>query len=219
MSKQETSAAIPDWYPLSPHEERADVVATVGQELATLLAGIKLVVLDADGILTTGDLLYGPRGEAMKAFNVQDGLGLVLARVAGLKRAVLTGRDSTIVGRRCGELHFEAIKLGRFDKAVALAEILAETCCESDQVLYMGDDLIDLPALVGVALPVTVPAAPQVVREACRYVTVASGGRGAVREIMDLLLKSRGELGLALGRLGDPRWGPAKTDLSSDETG
>ncbi len=219
MSGQESESGVPIWYPLSPAAEQAEVLGAIDSDLAQLFARIELVVLDADGILTTGDLQYGTNGEALKAFNAKDGLGLVLARAVGIQRAVLTGRNSEIVARRCGELHFEAIKLGRFDKAMALAEILAETNVEPGRALYMGDDLIDMPAMREVALPVSVPEAPQVVRRVCRYVTSSGGGRGAVREVMDLLLKSRGELGLALGRLSDPQWRPTAKDLSSDETG
>ena len=214
----DTETTIPAWYPLTPEQERAAAVAAVGPDLVARLAGVRLIVLDADGILTNGDLLYGPQGEAYKAFNAQDGLGLVLARAAGIQRAVLTGRHSAVVARRVTELHFEAAKLGRFDKADALAEILRETGCRAENTLYMGDDLIDMAALTMVAVPVTVPAAPDVVKDVCVHVTSAGGGHGAVREITDLLLRSRGGLGTALGRLQSPDWRPKAEDLSSDET-
>ncbi len=210
---------VPAWYPVIPDQERAKAIEAVGRDLAAVFANIELVVLDVDGVLTSGDLLYGARGETLKAFNAKDGLGLVLARTVGLKRAVLTGRRSDIVARRTGELHFDIVKMGRFDKAEALREILAESGSRAAQTLYMGDDLIDLAAMAQVGLAVTVPEAPAVVREACGYVTTAAGGRGAVREVMDLLLMSRGILGVALGRLGDPRWRPTAKDLSTDETG
>lgn len=213
-----TETGIPAWYPLTPEQERAAAVAAVGPELAARLAQVQLMVLDADGILTNGDLLYGPQGEAYKAFNAQDGLGLVLARAAGIRRAVLTGRNSAVVARRVTELHFDAAKLGRFDKADALTEILRETRCRAESTLYMGDDLIDMAALTMVAVPVTVPEAPEVVKDACCHVTSAGGGRGAVREVIDLLLRSRGGLGAALGRLQSPDWRPTAKDVSSDET-
>jgi len=209
---------IPAWYPVTPEQERAEAVLAVGEELANAFAMVDLVVLDADGILTDGRLIYGPRGESRKVFDARDGLGLVLLRAGQIKRAILTGRNSAIVARRAEELRFEAVKLGRFDKAAALEEILAETGAAAERTLYMGDDLIDLAAMARVGLPVTVPEAPAVVRNACRHVTIAPGGGGAVRQIADLILGSRGLIGRALGRLQDPRWKPSPKDLSSEET-
>ena len=129
---------------------------------------------------------------------------------------MLTGRNSAIVKRRCTELRFDAIELGRFDKVAALEQILASTGCRADETLYMGDDLIDLPAMLRVGVPVGVPAAPREVREHCAWVTAAEGGRGAVREIIDLVLKSSGLYGEALEKLMDKAWHPTRTELSSD---
>ncbi|MFH2053914.1 MAG: HAD hydrolase family protein [bacterium] len=212
------SGALP-WYDRTPAQEKAAARDLLGPDLSALFGSIKLVVLDADGIMTTGAISYGPGGEALKEFNSRDGLGLVLARTVGLKRAVLTGRNSEIVARRCRELRFDSIKLGRFDKRNALAEILAETGVQAAETLYMGDDLIDLPVLHAVGLPATVPEAPAEVRERCRYVTTAGGGRGAVREVLDLILKASGLFGESLARIGQEAWHPRREDLSSDEKG
>jgi len=175
------------------------------------------MVFDCDGVLTPGNLVYGPEGEVLKEFHSHDGLGLVIARIAGLKRAVLTGRNSTIVERRCTELRFDSIKLGRFDKCQALQEIWRETGCGPDNTLYMGDDLIDLPAMHQVFLAVTVPDAPTEVAEWCRYQTLATGGLGAVREVTDLVLKATGLYTVALERLLEKAWQPTRTELSSDQ--
>lgn len=207
------------WYDRTPAQEVAETCDRLGPELSALFGSIKLVVLDADGIMTTGAISYGPGGEALKDFDSRDGLGLVLARTVGLKRAVLTGRNSEIVARRCRELRFESIKLGRFDKGAALTEILAETGVQASETLYMGDDLIDLPVLHAVGLPVTVPEAPAEVRGRCRYVTATGGGRGAVREVLDLILKASGLFGESLVRIGQKSWHPGREDLSSDEKG
>lgn len=207
------------WPPRSDAAYRREAEAVLGAALADRFAAVELLVLDADGVLTDGTMVYGPRGEALKAFHSHDGLGLVMARVAGLRRAVLTGRDSAIVARRCAELRFDAVKLGRFDKLAALAEILQETGCAADRALYVGDDLIDLPAMDAVGLAVAVPAAPAEVRERSAWVTGAAGGRGAVREVTDLLLKASGRYGLALVRLADKAWRPTPRELASDETG
>jgi len=171
---------------------RREVVQKLGADLTDRLAQIDLVVLDCDGILTTGRLIYGPDGEALKEFDARDGLGLMMLRAAGVARAVLTGRTSPMVARRCGDLRFEAIKMGRFDKTEALAEIWQETGVAAERSLYMGDDLLDLPALAAAAVAVTVPGAPAEVQQACDLTTVAAGGVGAVREVCDLLLKARG---------------------------
>lgn len=198
---------------------RQEAVIRVGEDLADRLARIRLMVFDADGVLTDGRLIYGPDGEALKEFHSHDGLGLVMARVVGVKRAVLTGRNSAIVERRCTELRFESIKLGRFDKRVALAEILAETGCDSAETLYMGDDLIDLPAMKAVGLAISVPDAPMMVRDAADIVTDRQGGRGAVREVVDLVLKSAGLYTTAMERLGDRTWHPTQAELSSNADG
>ena len=129
---------------------------------------------------------------------------------------MLTGRNSGIVGRRCRELRFDSIKLGRFDKVAALREILAETGCAAADTLYLGDDLIDLPAMYEVGIPMAVPAAPIEVKEASCYVTASEGGQGAVREVMDLVLKSAGLFGQALIRMGKKENQPTQAELSSD---
>lgn len=204
------------WPPLSAEAYRLQAVAALGEDLTGIMGKIKLMVFDCDGVLTPGNLIYGPAGEALKEFHSHDGLGLVMARMVGLKRAVLTGRNSPIVERRCTELRFDSIKMGRFDKVQALHEILAETGCRPEETLYMGDDLIDLPAMYEVKVAVGVPAAPEDVKDHCHYITRTSGGQGAVREVTDLVLKSTGLYTTALERLGDKAWHPTRHELSSD---
>ncbi|MBD3869666.1 MAG: HAD hydrolase family protein [Acidobacteria bacterium] len=204
------------WPPRSDDDYRQEAVILLGEELADLMSRVRLVVLDADGVLTPGNLVYGPSGEALKEFHSHDGLGLVLARLVGIKRAVLTGRNSNIVERRCRELRFDAIKLGRFDKVEALKEILDETGCRAAETLYMGDDLIDLPAMYEVGCAVSVPAAPQELRDASCYVTTREGGLGAVREVLDLIMKSAGIFGQALVRLQKKESQPTQAEISSD---
>jgi len=206
------------WPPRSKAAYLAEAVGLVGDALAARFAAVKLMVFDADGVLTTGQMLYGPDGEAFKSFHAHDGLGLVMARLGGVQRAVLTGRNSAIVEQRCSELRFDAIKLGRFDKVAALEEILTETGCTPQETLYMGDDLIDLPAMYRVGLAVAVPAAPAEVRDFCAWVTRAGGGLGAVREVTDLVLKSAGLYTEALTRLMDKAWHPTREELTGDSS-
>jgi 3-deoxy-D-manno-octulosonate 8-phosphate phosphatase (KDO 8-P phosphatase) len=191
----------PGWWRRDAADDRREASRRLDDRQLAAFARVKALVLDCDGVLTRGDLIYGPQGEALKSFHARDGLGLVLARTAGLRLVLITGRDSAIAARRAEELHFDAVKVGRFDKRQALEEVMAELSLDADEILYMGDDLIDLPALDAAGVAVTVPEAPAAVRERCLYVTEAAGGAGAVREATDLVLKSRGLLGEALARL------------------
>ncbi len=193
------------WPPRSDSAWREEARARLAPRLWEAFGAVRVLVFDADGVLTGGNILYGPEGEALKEFDSRDGFGLALARAAGLKLALLTGRHSPIAARRCADLGFHAVREGRFDKAAALAEILAELECAPEAALYMGDDLIDVPALDAAGVPVTVPAAPPEVRERCGYVTRAAGGEGAVREVIDLVLKIQGRFGSALAQIaGSP---------------
>ena len=212
----EVNRDLRPWPPRTDDDYRQEAVILLGEELADRLARVRLMVFDADGVLTSGNLIYSAEGEALKEFHSQDGLGLVMGRLVGIKRAVLTGRNSGIVGRRCRELRFDAVKLGRFDKVAALHEILAETGCSPQDTLYMGDDLIDLPAMYEVGSAVAVPSAPIEVKEHCCYVTGREGGQGAVREVVDLVLKSAGLYGQALVLLDRKEAHPTQGEPSSD---
>lgn len=194
------------WPPRSDAEYREQAAAVTGPDLIAAFGAVRAMIFDADGVLTRGNIIYGPQGEALKEFDTRDGFGLVMARTAGLKLALLTGRDSPIARRRVEELRFHSIRMARFDKQAALTEILAELGCDPESSLYMGDDLIDIPALDMAGLAVTVPGAPDDVRERCDYVTAAAGGCGAVREITELVLKSRGLYGSALVELASGAW-------------
>lgn len=181
--------------------EREEVRDAVGHDLAVRLAAVRLCVFDCDGVLTSGSLVYGAEGEMLKEFHARDGLGLVMLRPAGIARAVLTGRTSPMVERRCRDLKFEAIKMGRFDKLAALEEIWRETGFGAEDTLYMGDDLLDLPALVTAAVAVSPPEAPVEVTRVCDWVCESPGGAGAVRDVCDLILKARGAHGAAIRSL------------------
>ena len=198
------------WPPRTDDDYHREALEMVGPDLVAAFARVEAMVFDADGVLTGGNLLYGVDGEALKEFHSQDGLGLVMARVTGIKLGVLTGRQSAIVGTRCRELKFHAIQLGRFDKQVALAEIAVDIGIDPDRMLYMGDDVLDLPAMRAVGLPVATPEAPDEVQDECAYVTDEGGGRGAVREVVDLVLKSRRLYGEALRKITENAWKPGE---------
>ena len=199
------------WPPRSDDEYRREAEALLPSELRAAFAALRLLVFDADGVLTAANIIYGLDGEALKEFDSRDGFGLAQAHAAGLKLALLTGRPSPIAARRCRDLGFDVVKLDRFDKLAALGEILRQAGCAPQETAYMGDDVLDIPALDAVALPISVPEAPAEVRERARWVTRAAGGRGAVREITDLTLKLQGLYGKALLKLAagpSPHAGP-----------
>ena len=143
-------------------------------------ARVKAIILDVDGILTDGGLIYGPDGE-FKVFNVRDGHGIVMARMAGLRIALLTGRKSEVVRRRAAELKVDALREGVTRKGEALYELLKELDVKSSHVCYAGDDLVDLPVMNEVGFPVTVADAAEEVKKAAVWISQAGGGRGAVR--------------------------------------
>jgi 3-deoxy-D-manno-octulosonate 8-phosphate phosphatase (KDO 8-P phosphatase) len=154
-------------------------------------AFVEAIVFDVDGVLTRGDIIYASEGE-WKTFNVQDGMGFDLARQAGLKLAMFSGRASTAVRRRAKELHVHALAEGVKDKGTAIAELLEKLGVKPEQVCYVGDDLIDLPAMDVVGFPVAVANAVEEVRSAAAWVTKKRGGEGAAREVIEFVLKAKG---------------------------
>jgi len=157
-----------------------------------LLEAIRLVVLDVDGTLTDGRLYYGKDGEALKAFDVRDGHGLRLLRLyGGVTLAVLTGRRADLVQQRCRELSIEHVVGSSRAKGLAIEELAAETGIPLAEAAFMGDDVNDLPALRKVAFSCAPrDAAPEVLKEV-RWVSSRPAGRGAVRELCELLLAAK----------------------------
>lgn len=158
-----------------------------------LAAPVRLLVLDVDGVLTAGQIIFGGDGEITKIFHCQDGLGITAARKAGLKIAIITGRHSAMVERRGAELRIDAVYQGIDNKLVALQELMACYELSPEQVAYVGDDLNDLAVMAAVGLPCAVGnAVPEVKAVAC-YVAQRLGGGGAVREVIELILKAQGK--------------------------
>jgi 3-deoxy-D-manno-octulosonate 8-phosphate phosphatase (KDO 8-P phosphatase) len=157
----------------------------------TPLADIALLALDVDGVLTDGGLYYGPAGEALKRFHVRDGHGLVLLHGAGLRSAILTARTSEIVETRARELGIGHVLQGRKDKGRGLDELLALAGLPAARVAYVGDDVNDLPVLERVGFSACPADAAPEVRARVHHVCEKRGGRGAVRELCDLLLAAR----------------------------
>lgn len=173
-------------------------------ELTERAARVRLLVFDVDGVLTDGGLYYGAEGELMKRFDVKDGHGLVMARLAGLPSALLTARSSSIVEVRGRELGLAAVLQGRKDKTAGFHELLAQLSLAPEQCAYMGDDLNDLGPL-GLAGLAACPcdAAPEV-RQQVHYVARNRGGHGAARELVELCLKATGRWEATVQNLRSP---------------
>lgn len=158
---------------------------------------VRLLLLDVDGVLTDGRIYLLPDGSGglveSKAFDVADGAGIVLARQAGLETGIISGRDSPVVTARAHELGITEVHLGVRDKAAALDRVVQSTGISTDAIGFAGDEIVDLPVMRRVGFPVAVQNAPEEVRAHAAFVTSAPGGRGAVREVIELILKSQGK--------------------------
>ena len=167
-------------------------------------AGIRLLALDVDGVLTDGRLYYDGQGNETKAFSTRDGLGLRLLALQGIDLALITARSSAIVERRAAELGITHIYQGRLRKLDAFADLLSATGLAPGQVCYAGDDWLDLPILQRAGLAVTVADGDPLVRRRVHWVTGRPGGHWAVREICDLILAAHGLDQAALDGIMNP---------------
>ncbi len=156
------------------------------------LASIKLLLLDVDGVLTQGDVVYDDDGRQIKTFNVKDGLGLRLLKAAGIEVGVVTGRHSEALYHRCRDLDITLIYDHIKDKVAVLEELMQEGQYHPEHIAYVGDDLPDLPIMKRVGLAVAVADACEPVRVWADITTGAPGGSGAVREVCEQILKSQG---------------------------
>jgi 3-deoxy-D-manno-octulosonate 8-phosphate phosphatase (KDO 8-P phosphatase) len=157
-----------------------------------MLRKLRLLVLDVDGTLTDGRLYYDAKGEALKAFDVRDGHGLRLLSLAGVKLAVLTGRRADLTRQRCRELSIEHVVGSSRDKAKGIEQLCQDAGVKLSETAFMGDDVNDLPALRKAALSCAPRDAAKEVLAEVDWVSSKDGGRGAVRELCELLLASRG---------------------------
>ncbi|MFO7766441.1 MAG: HAD-IIIA family hydrolase [Pelovirga sp.] len=156
------------------------------------LAAVRLLLLDVDGVMTDGRIIYDQQGNELKAFDVKDGHGLKMLQRTGIQVGIITGRSSQVVNRRAQELGINILYQGAKVKLDPYLEIIAQTGLQDSQIAYVGDDLVDLPILRRVGFSATVAdAAPQLL-EQVDYVTSRAGGRGAVREICDMLMQAGG---------------------------
>ena len=161
------------------------------ESLTASLQKIKLLALDVDGVLTDGSIYISPAGEVFKGFNAKDGMGISCALRSGLQIAVITGRQSPIVERRCEELGIPLLQQGVKDKRLALQQMAQELGLTREEIAYMGDDLNDIPAFKASGLNLVPADAAMEVLTVADIITKASGGRGAVREAITMILAAQ----------------------------
>lgn len=164
-----------------------------------------MLLLDVDGVMTDGGIILAGEDIEVKRFDVQDGMGVTLARAAGLKVGILTGRESAAVRRRAQELQVDELSEGHFWKEQALDQILAKHGLGAEAVAYVGDDVLDIAVMRRVGLPIAVGNARPEVQAVAAHVTKRWGGRGAVREVVDWLLALRGEKRRVYEQFSGPR--------------
>lgn len=157
-------------------------------------SNIRLVILDVDGVLTNGGLLFDNEGREYKIFNSLDGHGIRMLLECRIQVAIITGRQSNLVNHRMRDLGVELVFQGYRDKRPAFVELLEKTKLQASQIAYLGDDLPDLPVMSQVGFAVAVQNAHGFVKQQADWITEASGGSGAVRETTDFILKAQGLL-------------------------
>ena len=161
-------------------------------------AAVKVMIFDVDGVLTDGSLTYGPDGEVTKTFFVLDGLGIQLLNKTGVQTAIISARKSPIVVKRAADLGIAHVYQGIHDKRIGFAELLQATGVTPEECGYIGDDVIDLPLFTRVGLAITVPSGHPEVQHRAHYVTRIAGGKGAVREVCDMIMRAQGTYEQAL---------------------
>ncbi|MBW2039502.1 MAG: HAD-IIIA family hydrolase [Deltaproteobacteria bacterium] len=154
---------------------------------------VKLLILDVDGVLTDGRIIMDHKGRELKAFDVRDGHGIKLLLQGGIEVAMLTGRSSAVVQKRAEDLGVQRVRQGVHDKVEAYLEIAQEVGIRDEEACFVGDDLVDIPLLKRVGLPIVVADGAEEAKRFALYVTKSSGGRGAVREACDLLMQAQGK--------------------------
>ncbi len=173
-------------------------MATSNQKILSRAKSIRLLLLDVDGVLTDGRLYFGNNGEELKAFNIQDGLGIRLLQRSGIEVGIITGRSSALVARRAEELGIKLVIQGREDKLADLEEVLRDDkenhSYKMQEIAFLGDDLPDLAVISRVGLGVAVADAHNFVAKHSHWQTSEKGGCGAVRELAELILQAQNTL-------------------------
>lgn len=172
---------------------------SVSKDVFQRAANIRLLICDVDGVMSDGLIYMGNHGEELKAFNVRDGYGIRCLITSDIEVAIITGRNAKLVENRAKTLGITHLYQGQSNKLVAFEKILSDLSLSPSQVAYIGDDLIDWPVMEKVGLSVAVADAHSLLLPKAHYVTRIAGGRGAVRELCDLILQAQGKLEGAQG--------------------
>ena len=154
---------------------------------------IKLLLLDVDGVLTDGRIIYDSKGRDLKLFDVHDGLGVYLLKKAGIKTILITAKGSRAIKPRARDMRVEAVFENISPKSSVLDKILKKYKVDAEEVCFVGDDLVDLCLMKRVGFAVAVFNACAEIKQNANYITLKEGGRGAVREVAELILKSQGK--------------------------
>lgn len=163
-----------------------------GMELTERAARVKLLLMDCDGVLTDGRLYFSARGEELKVFHVRDGQGIMNWRKAGYRSGIISGRDAgEIIQKRADELEMEFVRVRSADKREDFSDILLSAGVSAEETAFIGDDVGDVDLMKLVGFPVAVADAVDEVKAAALYVTSLNGGQGAVREVIELLLRAK----------------------------
>lgn len=164
------------------------------QDIQTKAAAIRLVVFDVDGVLTDGSLYIGDDGQEYKAFHSKDGHGMVMLQNSGVQIAIITGRTSDVVRIRMESLGVQHVYQGRRHKLPAYMDVKQATGFGDEQIAYVGDDVVDLPVMTRVGLAIAVQDAHRLTKQHAHWVTPSGGGRGAAREVCEMLMDAQGTL-------------------------
>lgn len=162
------------------------------EELKNKVQKVKLLLLDVDGVLTDGRIIYDSRGHDMKFFDVHDGMGVYLLKKAGIPTILITAKGSRAIKPRARDMQVDAVFEDVSPKSSVLDKILKKCKVNADEVCFVGDDLVDLCLMKRVSFPVAVFNACPEIKQCASYVTTREGGRGAVREVAELILKAQG---------------------------
>lgn len=170
------------------------------QDILEKAARVRLVVFDVDGVLTDGSLFLGDDGQEYKAFHSRDGHGMKMLKESGVEIAIITGRTSHVVVHRMASLGVEHVYQGRLEKLPALEDLQQRLDITSDAVAYVGDDVVDLPVMTRVGLAIAVADAHPLVLQHAHWQTPRGGGRGAARDVCELIMEGHGTLQPQLAR-------------------
>ena len=168
------------------------------QDIMEKAAQIRLVIFDVDGVLTDGSLYLGDDGQEYKAFNSKDGHGMKMLRESGVEIGIITGRTSNVVEMRMKSLGIQHVYQGKLDKLPAFEELKAKLELDNEQIAYVGDDVVDLPIMCKIGLAIAVQDAHHLVKQHAHWHTPSAGGRGAGREVCELLMEAQSTLKLMM---------------------